>query len=141
MGGWPKINRGFTLKTCTGLYDLHARVLRVGKTDWLVCIWGGQRPHIGAVAMAMPRPSLKDPTKWSSTVSVFTYPGHKEDQLVKEAAQSLSAALRGNVVVCAGAHWEDLSPEGIQKVIENCRALVLLILERLGSSPDCRVLP
>lgn len=141
MGGARKMPKWFTLRTRTGRHDLHARVSRVGGKDWLVCIWGGDRPHIGAVGMALPRPSLKDPGKTSSTVSVFTYPGHKEDQLVKQAAERLSAALGGNVVVCAGAHWEDLDPEGIEEVIRNCRSLVSLILKRLGSSPHSRVCP
>lgn len=141
MGCCKKVPKRFTLQTRTGRYDLHAGVTRVGEKDWLVCIWGGDRPHIGAVGMALPRPSLKDPNKTSSTVSVFTYPGHKEDQLVRHAAESLSAALGGNVVVCAGAHWEVMGPEGIEEVIRNCRKLVSLILKRLGSSPKSRVSP
>lgn len=141
MAGGRELPQRLTVRTRTGRYDLHARVTRVGERDWLVCIWGGDRPHIGAVGMALPRPSLKDPSKTSSTVSVFTYPGHKEDELVRQAAQSLCAALGGNVVVCAGAHWEELDPDGIEEVIRNCGRLITLILKRLGSSPKSRVWP
>jgi hypothetical protein len=141
VAGGKGMPEQLSFRTRTGRHDLHARVTRVGEKDWLVCIWGGDRPHIGAVGMALPRPSLKEPGKTSSTVSVFTYPGHKEDELVRQAAQSLCAALGGNVVVCAGAHWDELGPEGIEEVIQNCRRLVRLILKRLVSSPKSRVCP
>jgi hypothetical protein len=141
MGGGKRTPKFFTVRTRTGRYDLDARVTRVGEKDWLVCIWGGERPHIGAVGMALPRPSLSDPHKTSSTVSVFTYPGHKEDHLVKEAAETLSAALGGNVVVCAGAHWDQLDPEGIRQVLSNSRSLVSMIMRRLRPSPGSRGSP
>ena len=63
-------------------HNIRAEALWIGP-DLLVYIWGGEAPHIGAVAMAQPRPSLADPAKTSSTASVFTYVGHKEDALAK----------------------------------------------------------
>ncbi|MGD8524504.1 MAG: hypothetical protein PVF56_25390, partial [Desulfobacterales bacterium] len=72
----------FTINTDTGAYDLTASIRWIGP-DLLVAIWGGEKPHIGAVAMAQPRPSLKDPEVTSSTASVFSYVGHKEDDLAK----------------------------------------------------------
>lgn len=141
MPNAPGISRSLTFRTRTGRHDLRAKLFRVGESDHLVCIWGGERPHIGAVGMSLARPSLQDPTRQSSTTSVFTYPGHKEDLLVKEASEKLSAALGGHVVVCAGAHWDNLDPEGIQEVMENCRRLVSMILRRLGSSPRSKGCP
>jgi hypothetical protein len=97
----------------------------------LVAIWGGEKPHIGAIAMSQPRPSLKDPALTSSTASVFAYVGHKEDELAKAAAEIMAAALKTNVVVTAGIHWDNLSTEGIQRVIENSNLLVEMILEKI----------
>jgi len=127
-------------RTRTGRHDLKARVIQVGE-DYVVCIWGGDRPHVGAVGMALPRPSLRDPQITSSTASVFTYPGHKEDHLVKEAAERLAASLGGNVVVCAGAHWEELDSRGIEEVLENSRRLVSTIIRHLVPSPKRRGSP
>ncbi|MBN1227398.1 MAG: hypothetical protein JXA79_10430, partial [Deltaproteobacteria bacterium] len=84
------------IKTEDDVYSLEAFVKNIG-SDLLVSIFGGQRPHIGAVAVALPRPSLKDPKVRSATASVFCYPGHKEDVIAKEAAERLSAALDTNV--------------------------------------------
>lgn len=120
----------FCVKTVEDFYNLEASVLRVG-SDWLVSIWGGEKPHIGAVAMAQPRPSLKNKDVTSATASVFCFLGHKEDIIVKEASERLAASLSSNVVVTAGMHWDDIDDEGIQKVIENTRKLIGMIEEMI----------
>jgi hypothetical protein len=123
---------GFTVHTCTGRYDLTAAVKRIG-ADLLVAVWGGERPHIGAVAAAQPRPSLEDPRRLSATASVFCYVGHKEDQLAREAALAIAAAVDSAVVVTAGIHWDNLDEDGIGQVVKNSRALIKLILEQLAT--------
>ena len=50
-------------------FEISAEVLEMGE-DCLVAVWGGTRPHIGAVGMAQVRPSLRDPNKSSATSSV-----------------------------------------------------------------------
>ena len=119
----------FTLETDTGAYDLTASIRIIG-SDLLVAIWGGDKPHIGAVAVAQPRPSLKDPAVTSSSASVICLVGHKEDELAKAAAEILAAALKTQVVVTAGIHWDNLSPEAIQRVVRNSEFLVDMILEK-----------
>jgi hypothetical protein len=99
----------------SGRFLLEALTQRLGE-DLLVSIWGGTRPHIGAVGMAVPRPSLANPARWSATSSNFTFIGHKEDLVVKEVAETLAAALRKNVVVTAGLHWDALAPEELGRV-------------------------
>ena len=122
----------FNIDTHEGEYDLSASVRLIGP-DVLVAIWGGEKPHIGAVAMSQPRPSLKDPEVTSATASVFAYVGHKEDELAKAAAEILAATLKTNVVVTAGIHWDNLPPEGIQHVIKNSHLLVEMILEKIAN--------
>ena len=119
----------FMLETDTGAYDLTASIRIIG-SDLLVAIWGGDKPHIGAVAVAQPRPSLKDPAVTSSSASVICLVGHKEDELAKAAAEILAAALKTQVVVTAGIHWDNLSPEAIQRVVHNSESLVDMILEK-----------
>jgi hypothetical protein len=125
----------FTTKTSEGEYDISASVRLIGR-DLLVAIWGGDKPHIGAVAMAQPRPSLKDPEVTSSTASVFSYVGHKEDELAKATAEILAATLKTNVIVTAGIHWDNLPEEGIQRVIKNSEILVEIIMEKIVSELD-----
>jgi hypothetical protein len=113
-----------------GKFTIEGQVQEIGP-DILVSIWGGSRPHIGAVGMAIPRPSLNNPKKWSATSSNFTFPGHKEDTLVKKISERLAAQLRRNVVVTAGIHWDSITLKEI-KTIENLTGkLSDRILERL----------
>jgi hypothetical protein len=121
----------FTAQTNTGQYDIEASVRWIG-SDLLVAMWGGEKPHIGAVAIAQPRPSLKNPDQNSATASVFCFLGHKEGELAKRAAERLSAALNTNVIVTAGLHWKDLPSSGIQQVLKNSKALVEVIIGKLA---------
>ena len=121
----------FTVATTSGAYDIEAGARWIGQ-DLLVAIWGGDTPHIGAVAAAQPRPSLKDPAVTSASASVICYVGHKEDDLAKSAAEILAAALDTRVVVTAGIHWDNLSAEGIEAVIRNSRRLIELMVEKIA---------
>ena len=118
----------FRIHTNAGSYDLSASVRLIGQ-DVLVAIWGGEKPHIGAIAVAQPRPSLKDPELTSASASVICLVGHKEDELAKAAAEILAATLNTHVVVTAGIHWDNLAPEGIRQIIKNSEVLVDMILE------------
>lgn len=125
----------FTIQTNEGDYDLSAHVRQIGG-DILVAIWGGEKPHIGAVAAAESRPSTQDPNQTSATVSVFCYLMHKEDDIAKAAAKKLSAALDTKVVVTAGIHWDNLSADGIQRVNRNCEILVTTVQERIQTERE-----
>lgn len=94
---------------------VEARAVLIG-ADILVYIWGGDRPHIGAVAAAQPRPSLADENRRSATSSVLTYLGHKEDEVVKLVSEQLSAVLDTHVVVTAGIHWDGLDQNEIRAI-------------------------
>jgi hypothetical protein len=107
----------FSIILSKGKFTIEGYVQEIG-SDILVSVWGGTRPHIGAVGIAIPRPSLKDPGKWSATSSIFTFLGHKEDSLVKQISERLATRLRKNVVVTAGLHWNSINPGEI-KIIEN----------------------
>jgi hypothetical protein len=74
------------------------------------------------------------PEVTSATASVFAYVGHKEDELAKAAAEILAATLKTNVVVAAGIHWDNLTPEAIQRIIKNSEILVEMILEKLQTN-------
>jgi len=119
------------VKTETGSFDIEASVSKIGD-DLLVAIWGGEKPHIGAVAVAQSRPSLKNSKAMSATASVICFPAHKEDELAKAVSEVLSAILDTRVVVTAGIHWDNISKDGIRKVISNSKILVDLILKEVS---------
>jgi len=110
---------------------VHSLALLVGD-DLLSCFWGGTRPHIGAVALALPRPSIADPSVTSSTSSVLTLLGHKEDAVAKMVSERLSARLNKNVVVSAGMHWDHLDQESIGRILDNC----LWLADRIAAAVE-----
>ena len=99
--------------------------------DLLIAIWGGTHPHIGAVGLAVPRPSLRNKRKTSASSSVLTLLGHKEDVTVKLVSEALASALKKNVVVTAGIHWDDLKPEEISLIVELSKALSEKIIKKI----------
>ena len=118
----------WTVKT-TGDYPIEAAI-RVLGDDLLIAVWGGTRPHIGAVGIAHPRPSLKDPNQVSATTSVYTVLGHKEDTVVQQMATCIAGALNRTVVVTAGVHWDALPPEAIKTIVSNTEALTHMIIDK-----------
>jgi predicted amidohydrolase YtcJ len=84
--------------------------------DWCVALGGGDRPHIGAVAISQPRPSLADAAVTSATTSVVAVPGHKEDELARAMAARMASALGVVVTVSCGVHMDGATLETIATI-------------------------
>jgi gallate decarboxylase subunit D len=121
--------RSLNMEEGDGPCQVNVRVVPIGE-DLVVMIWGGDKPHVGAVAIGIPRPSLENPHITSSTTSVYALLGHKEDGLAKMMADKIASVLERNVVVTAGIHIDNISPEEIKEIENNCGR----ILKRLISS-------
>ena len=116
----------------SGPYRLWARVLLAGD-GLVVYVGGGDRPHVGTVAVAEPRQSLADPNRTSATSSVWNRLSHKDEALARPMAERLAARLGVVVVVTAGVHVEGLPPEGIQTFLALADELAGKMELRLGS--------
>jgi hypothetical protein len=123
----------FSVSLRQGRFLLQASGLVIGR-DLSVSIWGGTHPHIGAVALAIPRPSLRNKRKTSATSSVLTLSGHKEDGPVKMVSEALASALNKNVVVTAGIHWDNLKPEEIILIVNLTKKLSEKIIEKINKT-------
>jgi hypothetical protein len=120
----------------TDRHCVDVSALRCGN-DLVVALQGGTRHHIGATAMAVPRPSLADPSRVSSSASVLCVVGHKEDELARGMALRLSAALTCTVTVVAGLHVDDATGCDIRLLLENCDRAIERLTDRLrhGAMP------
>mgnify|MGYP007042363288 CR=1 FL=1 len=97
-----------------------------------VTIVGGEKPHVGSIAVAVPRPSLEDPSKISATVSVFNLVGHKDDEIARPAAERLAKELRQPIVVVAGTHVQNAKDEDVQKLLRNSMQAVEEFARKIG---------
>ena len=85
----------------------------------IVCVLGGDKPHVGAIALGIPRPSLKDPDVTSVTSSVLTLINHKDDRIARPMAEAFAKKLKQPTVVIAGVHVEGASRSIIKKLVSN----------------------
>lgn len=99
--------------------------------DLNISIYGGERPHIGAVAVSQARPSLADPEKISASTSVITICGHKEDLLARKVAERVAAEINGVVSVACGIHVDGANREQILGINETVLKLLDLLIANI----------
>jgi len=100
----------------SGNTRLILRIMEVGD-DFIFVLTGGDAPHIGAIAVGIPRPSLADPSVTGASVSVFVLTGHKDDELAKPLAMEAARMLGRVVVAVVGIHVNAASQQEIAEII------------------------
>ena len=124
-----------TLTATRGRVRLRLTALPMGQ-DLCVTLTGGDRAHLGAVALAHPRPSLAAPGRVGATTSVLALSGHKEDDLARTLASRLAIALEVTVCVACGIHVEHIQETELQDVQALADQLALALADRLRT--DCQ---
>jgi hypothetical protein len=99
-----------------------------------VNVLGGTRPHIGAVAVAIPRASRAQAGRRSATTSVFALVGHQDDEVARPLAAALARELGLTVVVTAGVHLARARSSDIAAVLRNARGVAAAVLECAASA-------
>jgi len=99
-------------------------ITRVGK-DVHILFTGGDKPHIGCTAVAVPRPSLSGDGSISATSSVINITGHKDEAVCRMLAEKLCRAT-GSVTVCTGGfHYNGILPEQIEELMKAAAEAVI----------------
>lgn len=106
-----------------GKYTIEAAAVYCGK-DINISIVGGEKHHVGAVGVAVPRNEIKNGKKRTATASVICIQGHKEDEFANYAAKYLATSLDCVVTVSVGIHIEEANSEDIKILSDNFRKLV-----------------
>ena len=87
--------------------------------DLVLTLSGGEKPHIGCVVQAVPRPSLSGDGSISVTSSVINLTGHKDEFLCRRLAENRCRET-GKVVVCTGGvHMDHITGEQIEELLKN----------------------
>jgi len=121
-----------TLSAGTGQYAVSTSLQTIG-ADLLIAVWGGIRPHIGALAVATPHPDSVPEHQRSSIVLQFSFPGHRDEVIARRVAERVASALQRTALVSAGFHVPDIAPEGIETVLANTDILIENIIGTLRS--------
>ncbi len=94
-------------------------------------IFGGEKPHLGAIALSTPRPSLSDTEQVSCSTIVIPLPGHKDDLIAKPVAEEIAKAWGSQVLTVVGVHVDNAGEKDIEKLIDNCHKVKSELLESL----------
>lgn len=99
-----------------------------------VQLFGGEKPHVGAMVLSVPRASLADKKQLSCNSIVVPLLGHKDDEVAKPIAEQLACYYGQPVSVTAGIHIDNATPGDIEILRVNCRKAVEKLLEQLNKS-------
>lgn len=86
--------------------------------ELVACLYN-ETAHLGAAAVGE-----YDPASGRASVSIITRTGHKDDSVAAEAAHTIAKATKHAVCVMAGIHLDNITPQEIAKIGENCRRVV-----------------
>ena len=81
--------------------------------DIALTIRGGDGPHIGAVAVAVP---YRKGERLSVSTSIMCVPGHKEGELARIVAENIAKRHEVTVSVTCGIHYEGIAQEAIPEL-------------------------
>ena len=104
-------------------YKIEAILIDSGR-DLTLWIGGGTSPHVGAIALGIPRPSLEDPDITSTSVSVLCLTGHKEDDWARKLAHHLAKEFNKPIVVTLGIHIDNITQVEMELIRESFDNLV-----------------
>lgn len=99
--------------------------------DCTITINGGT-PHIGCVALAVPRPSLTGIGS-SATVSIINRTGHMDDVVATAVAKRIASERKCTVACTCGIHIDGASPGTITQIKDSIPTIVknvLALIER-----------
>nr|WP_314463908.1 hypothetical protein [uncultured Clostridium sp.] len=112
-----------------GKYAVNLSVHVTKGNGLAVFISGGEKPHLGGVALASPGVQIDGQQLSSCDLWTLTVPGHKDAQLAQKIAKKLCIAAGEPVSVSLGVHVEHATAEDIKLLCENVEAAADLFLK------------
>lgn len=117
---------------------LKVKMLVTVTSDGLVAqIFGGDKTHVGAVAISIPRPGLADPGRVSCNTIVVPVVGHKDDEIAKPVAEDIARSWGSIVTVVAGIHVDNAGAEEIEIIKNNCKEASDKLINDLRGFKQC----
>lgn len=110
-----------TIKKGEGKHIIQLEILTTDKRGITIFITGGDTPHVGAVALAVPS---KNAATGENTcdLNVITAYGHKDRFLAEKVADMVCRKTGEITSVTAGVHVDDAAKKDLQLLIANTTA-------------------
>lgn len=124
----------FTKLISSGRISITLHAVRMGNA-LLVGIYGGDRPHIGAVAVGVPGPAVDSGLPRTAETSVIALAGHREDQVTRDGAQRIALETGAVVSVSCGIHLDTITAAEIARVCGLVEELIGELISWAGRVP------
>lgn len=112
--------------------EIRMTAIRMG-ADIQTAVYGGDKPHIGAISIAAP---FERDGAVKATVSTLTILTHREDILSRRLAELLCKKLKTVVTVSCGIHFDRISGELIAETENIVLDMGGELALRLGNGED-----
>ncbi|QQK08807.1 hypothetical protein [Miniphocaeibacter halophilus] len=106
-----------------GKYKITCKTKLIGE-DLVIFIQGGEKHHIGAISVGLPRESLNKKGAISSDATTVAIPYHKEDMIAREWAKNTSKIINRVTVAIVGIHIDDATSKDIEILMDNNNKLL-----------------
>ena len=116
----------------------HRVFLEVHFTDGRgLCIFlhGGERSHVGGVALAVPRKKSNHDSLTTDT-SLICAPGHKDVILAADIAKMIAVASNQIVTVTAGVHVDNAGADSLLLLAANAQLAARTLITEQGWDTD-----
>jgi len=110
-----------------GRYALEASVV-ITQDGVSVTMCSEDYSHVGAVALATPRPSQREPRRTSATVSVLTVLSREDDIIARDAAKSIASSVNRPTSVTVGIHVEHATAADIKELARSAQELTAKVV-------------
>lgn len=116
-----------TVAAGDGSLRVRLEVVSTGGNGLIASLLGGDRAHLGGIAVAIPR-KRSNMSGMTCDVSQICLPGHKDVLAASSAAKALALGTGESVAVSAGIHVDDASESDIGQIMANAEAAVRMWL-------------
>ena len=96
-----------------GKYKVFLEKKEIGD-DLLYILYGGEKPHMGAMVICEPYKETK----------VITMGTHKDHIVLQPIAEEACKKYNKCIVACGGIHIDDAEKQEIDIIIKNCKELL-----------------
>ena len=124
---------GFNVSTGEGRLRVTLDVIPTGGEGICAFLHGGDRSHVGGVALASPGREIHGERLSSCDLWQVTVPGHKDAEAAAVVARRLCKALGEPVSVTCGVHVDSASPDEITELMSSFGTLADEAVRRLGA--------